>query len=49
MDGQKLLDNKGEEERYLKSLLTNFRHGLLRLKDDLLDGEAAWSSSRASG
>ena len=36
VDGQKLLDNKGEEERYLKSLLTNFRQGLLRLKDDLL-------------
>jgi hypothetical protein len=39
VDGQKLLDYKGEEERYLKSLLTNFRQGLLRLKEDLLAGE----------
>lgn len=36
VDGQKLLDYQGEEERYLASLLTNFRQGLLRLKDDLL-------------
>lgn len=40
VDGQLLLDNSGEEERYLKSLLTNFRNGLLSLKDDLLpDGK----------
>ena len=39
VDGQKLLDYKGEEERYLKSLLTNFRQGLLRLREDLLAGE----------
>jgi hypothetical protein len=39
VDGQKLLDHRGEEERYLKSLLTNFSQGLLRLKDDLLAGE----------
>jgi hypothetical protein len=39
VDGQKLLDYKGEEERYLKSLLTNFRQGVLRLKDDLLGAE----------
>ncbi|TCC56446.1 ATP/GTP-binding protein [Kribbella pittospori] len=39
VDGQKLLDYPGEEERYLKSLLTNFRQGLLRLKDDLLADE----------
>ena len=39
VDGQKLLDYAGEEERYLKSLLTNFRQGLLRLKDDLLADE----------
>lgn len=39
VDGQKLLDNKGEEERYLKSLLTNIRQGLLQLKEDLLAGE----------
>src|SRR5262249_55238412 len=28
VDGQKLLDNAGEEERYLKSLLGAFRNGL---------------------
>lgn len=39
VDGQKLLDYEGEEERYLKSLLTNFRQGILRLKEDLLAGE----------
>lgn len=40
VDGQRLLDNSGEEERYLKSLLTDFRSGLLLLKDDLLvDGK----------
>lgn len=39
VDGQKLLDYQGEEERYLKSLLTNFRQGMLRLKDDLLVDE----------
>ena len=39
VDGQKLLDYRGEEERYLKSLLTNVRQGLLRLQDDLLDGD----------
>lgn len=36
VDGQKLLEHQGEEERYLKSMLTNIRQGLLRLKDDLL-------------
>lgn len=36
VDGQRLQDNTGEEERYLKSLLANFRNGLLTLKDDLL-------------
>jgi hypothetical protein len=36
VDGQKLLDHSGEEERYLKALLGNFRQNLLRLKDDLL-------------
>lgn len=36
VDGQKLLDHKGEEERYLKSLLTNVRQAVLQLKDDLL-------------
>jgi hypothetical protein len=37
VDGQRLLDNAGEEERYLRSLLSNFRNGLLSLKDDLLE------------
>lgn len=37
VDGQRLLDHSGEEERYLKSLFTNFRNGLLSLKDDLLE------------
>ncbi|MGQ0631580.1 MAG: ATP/GTP-binding protein [Sporichthyaceae bacterium] len=39
VDGQKLLDLRDEEERYLKSLLGNFRQSLLRLKDDLLAEE----------
>src|SRR3712207_3656040 len=37
VDAQRLLDNAGEEERYLKSLFGNFRNGLLSLRDDLLD------------
>jgi hypothetical protein len=37
VDGQRLLDNSGEEARYLKSLLANFRNGLLSLKDELLE------------
>ncbi|MEI2276700.1 ATP/GTP-binding protein [Paenarthrobacter ilicis] len=36
VDGQKLLDHAGEEERYLKSLLTNINTQLLKLRDDLL-------------
>ncbi|MER7604725.1 hypothetical protein [Nocardioides sp. NPDC127503] len=36
VDGQKLLDYKGEEERYLRSLIGNFRQEVLRQKD-LLD------------
>jgi hypothetical protein len=39
VDGQKLLDHQGEEERYLKSLMTNFRQGVLRLREDLLGDE----------
>lgn len=40
IDGQRLLDNEGVEERYLKSVLGNFRNGLLSLRDDLLvDGK----------
>jgi hypothetical protein len=39
VDGQRLLDYSGEEERYLKSLLTNFRQGLLQLKEDVLASE----------
>lgn len=37
VDGQKLLDYAGEEQRYLKSLFWGLRSGLQRLKDDLLD------------
>lgn len=37
VDGQKLLNYAGEEEKYLKSLIWSIRTGLLRLKDDLLD------------
>ena len=40
VDGQKLLDYAGEEEKYLKSLLWGLRGGLEKLKDDILtDGE----------
>lgn len=40
VDGQRLLENAGEEERYLKSLLTNYRSQLLLLRDELLvDGK----------
>lgn len=39
VDGQKLLDYQGEEERYLKSLLATFRQGILLLQDDLLEGQ----------
>lgn len=38
VDGQKLVDYAGEEEKYLKSLLWSIRDGLLRMGDDLLDG-----------
>jgi hypothetical protein len=37
VDGQRLLDNAGEEERYLKSLLTSFRTGLSSLEKELLE------------
>ena len=37
VDGQKLLDNAGEEGRYLKSLFTNFHNSLVLLRDDLLE------------
>jgi len=36
VDGQRLLDHAGEEDRYLKSLLTNISTQLLKLRDDLL-------------
>ena len=40
VDAQRLLDNAGDEERYLKSLLSNVRNGLLSLKQDVLaDGK----------
>ncbi|WP_225733584.1 ATP/GTP-binding protein [Pseudoclavibacter sp. CFCC 13611] len=40
VDGQRLLDNTHEEERYLKHLFTSFRNTLISLQDDLLiDGK----------
>ena len=36
VDAQKLIDHAGEEERYLKSLLSNYRNGILSLKEELL-------------
>ena len=35
VDGQRLLDNAGQEERYLKSLFSNFRRGLDPLKENV--------------
>ena len=37
VDGQKLVDYAGSEEKYLKSLIWSIREGLLKLKDDLLE------------
>lgn len=37
VDGQKLLDYAGEEEKYLRSMIGDIRDGLVRFKDDLLD------------
>lgn len=37
VDGQKLLDHRGEEERYLKYLFTSFRNTLLAMRTDILD------------
>lgn len=37
VDGQRLLDNQGEEERYLKSLFNNVKNGLRNLEDEILD------------
>lgn len=37
VDGQKLLDHRGEEERYLKYLFTSFRNTLLSMRPDILD------------
>ena len=40
VDAQRLADNSGEEERYLKSLFGNFRNALLNLKSGILtDGK----------
>jgi len=39
VDGQKLLDHAGEEEKYLKSMLWGLREGLFKLKDDILAGD----------
>lgn len=40
VDGQRLVDHAGEEERYLKSLLSSYRTGLRRLAPDLTDDGA---------
>jgi len=37
VDGQRLRDHAGDEERYLKSLLSNYANGLLSLKEELLE------------
>lgn len=40
IDAQKLLDYKGDEKRYLKSLFGTFRNSLLGIKSDIInDGE----------
>lgn len=39
VDAQRLIDNEGDEERYLKSLISNFKNGLLSLQDDLLTND----------
>lgn len=39
VDGQRLLDHRGEEKLYLKSLLTNVRQSLLQLEHELLAGD----------
>jgi hypothetical protein len=36
VDGQKLLDHAGEEDKYLKAMLWGLRDGLDKLKDDIL-------------
>lgn len=37
VDAQRLIDNTGQEEAYLKALFTNFHTGLKRLKGDILE------------
>ncbi|WP_298803816.1 TRAFAC clade GTPase domain-containing protein [uncultured Pseudokineococcus sp.] len=39
VDGQRLVEESGQEEKYLKLLMTNLRNGLLSLKDGLLADE----------
>lgn len=43
VDGQRLAENEGEEERYLKALFSNVRNGISRLEDDLLSGRKPFS------
>jgi hypothetical protein len=38
IDGQKLLDNAGEEERYLKGLFANLRNAFLKIESSVLKG-----------
>ncbi|SDS16339.1 hypothetical protein SAMN04489719_1684 [Agrococcus carbonis] len=40
IDGQRLVDHAGEEERYLRSVLGSMRDVLESVKDELLDGSA---------
>lgn len=37
VDAQLLIDNAGEEERYLKSLISNYKNGILSIQDDLIE------------
>ncbi|MGN8027501.1 TRAFAC clade GTPase domain-containing protein [Microbacterium sp. 22242] len=37
VDAQRLLDNSGREDAYLRSLFHNYRTGIEALKDDILD------------
>lgn len=37
VDGQKLIDHQGDEQRYFKSLFGSFRNGLGAMKDKVLD------------
>ncbi|GAB3996349.1 TRAFAC clade GTPase domain-containing protein [Nocardioides marmoraquaticus] len=44
VDGQKLLEHAGEEERYLKSLFGNVRNTLLLIRDHLVEDDTPLAS-----